>query len=308
MRNALIYSAILHVLLLTMILFGLPHWQNEPVLDYKNTVTVEIIPMSSQTNIKTASKKPQVKKTPAIKPASSPSSSSIPTPSKKIPPQKTELQVKPKPQDIPPATKEKAPLPSPTIKQIQKPAPEKKKVEKIEKESPKEATDTNKDDFQSVLKAVEQFSPSEKKSESKTEPSKENDSQTDFDTIAKELDNSKTSSQNPYNDALPLTISEKEMIKRQIMENWTIISGAKGAKDLIVQLHLTLARDGTVNNVNIVQKNRYNNDDIFRATADSAIRAIYKSSPLQNLPPEKYNSKDGWQHIELNFDPSDMFL
>jgi hypothetical protein len=40
---------------------------------------------------------------------------------------------------------------------------------------------------------------------------------------------------------------------------------------------------------------------VFRAAADSAVRAVYKCNPIKNLPTNKYNS---WKEMRLNFDPS----
>jgi hypothetical protein len=51
------------------------------------------------------------------------------------------------------------------------------------------------------------------------------------------------------------------------------------------------------------QMGRYTSEPFFRAAADSALRAVFKCSPLKNLPPEKYGS---WREMELNFDPQDL--
>ena len=50
-------------------------------------------------------------------------------------------------------------------------------------------------------------------------------------------------------------------------------------------------------------KSRYLSDGAFKAAADSAIRAVHKSSPLKNLPADKYGS---WKEFEINFDPKDL--
>ena len=45
-----------------------------------------------------------------------------------------------------------------------------------------------------------------------------------------------------------------------------------------------------------------------RAVESSTLRAIRRSAPLQNLPPEKYEGEKGWNTLVLNFDPSEFAL
>jgi colicin import membrane protein len=47
---------------------------------------------------------------------------------------------------------------------------------------------------------------------------------------------------------------------------------------------------------------RMGNDPVFRAFAESAVRAVRSCSPLK-LPPESYQV---WRNIIFNFDPSLM--
>jgi hypothetical protein len=102
-------------------------------------------------------------------------------------------------------------------------------------------------------------------------------------------------------------MSEKDAIRSQIAQNWSMPAGAKDAHELIVVLRINLAQDGSVMKVELASdsKSRYDRDPFFRAAADSAIRAVRLSSPLKNLPPDKY---DTWRDLELGFDPKEMLF
>ena len=114
-----------------------------------------------------------------------------------------------------------------------------------------------------------------------------------------------TKSDAPYDDSMPLSITEKDMIRSQFIPCWTMPAGAKDAHTLAARVKLKLQADGTVIEATIApdQQGRYNSDMFFRAAADSAIRAAHKCSPIKNLPADKYNS---WKEMELNFDPSEL--
>jgi hypothetical protein len=46
-------------------------------------------------------------------------------------------------------------------------------------------------------------------------------------------------------------------------------------------------------------------DSFFRAAVDSAKRAIHICGPYE-LPPEKYAGENGWNEINIEFDPTKM--
>ncbi len=79
------------------------------------------------------------------------------------------------------------------------------------------------------------------------------------------------------------------------------------AANLKVSLHIEVNPDGSVTSVEFAgDKGRYNSDSFFRAAVDSAIRAVNMASPLKGLPAEKYNVRDGWREMYMDFDPRDM--
>jgi hypothetical protein len=82
-------------------------------------------------------------------------------------------------------------------------------------------------------------------------------------------------------------------------------NGARGAKDLIVEIDMKIAQDGTVKAADVTEKGRYQSDPVFRSAADSARRAVLdpKCNPLP-LSPEKY---DQWKNLTMSFNPKDMY-
>lgn len=171
-----------------------------------------------------------------------------------------------KPKPPPPPKKQKPPPP----KKVAKSKPEKPKPQKQAEQQP---------DFASVLKSVESLK-----------------------------DQSKPVQQAPSDIMKPLSISERDRIadsvRRQIEKHWNIPAGAQGAEDMVIKLQFNLGRDGIISNVAIVDMARYRSDAVFKASADSAMRAAYRASPIKDLPLQYFAE---WRSIELNFDPRDVF-
>ncbi len=99
-----------------------------------------------------------------------------------------------------------------------------------------------------------------------------------------------------------MSVNELASLKSQLSQCWSVMSGARYAEDLVVDLKLFMNPDRTVRDVRIENRLRYSTDSYFRAAADSAQRAIFRCSPL-DLPPNKY---DLWKTITVTFDPRSM--
>jgi hypothetical protein len=112
-----------------------------------------------------------------------------------------------------------------------------------------------------------------------------------------------TKSEAPYDPSLPLSISEKDAIASQFVKCWRLPAGSANDSSLRVSVDVWLRPDGSVIKAHLTsdQRGKYNADNVFRAAADSALRAMHMCSPLKNLPTNKYNS---WKEMRLNFDPS----
>lgn len=179
------------------------------------------------------------------------------------------------------------------VKEEQIPIPVKAKevVKEKPKKQPVKPKKAEEDPLKKIFEGIEKNAAKEgpKKEKSATETAK------------------KPSKSTHYDPGAPLSMSEKDAIRQQIENNWNAPVGAKDAANLKVLLHIELAQDGSVIKTEFTgDKGRYNSDSFFRAAVDSAIRAVERSSPLKNLPPEKYNVRDGWREMEINFDPKDL--
>lgn len=103
----------------------------------------------------------------------------------------------------------------------------------------------------------------------------------------------------------PVTESEKDAVRRQIEQCWNLPAGLKGTADMVVKIQLEMNIDGTTRSAVITNPGRMDSDPLFRATAESAKRAVLnpRCQPLK-LPPDKYEQ---WRTITLDFNPAEMF-
>ena len=113
----------------------------------------------------------------------------------------------------------------------------------------------------------------------------------------------KQSSKGPHREHIPLSLSLRDSIKKQLEQCWTPPVGNKDAGKIQVLVDINLKPDGSVANAKISNAGRYSGDHSYQVAADAAIRAVHKCSPLQGLPVGQYIS---WENIEFNFDPSEM--
>ena len=72
---------------------------------------------------------------------------------------------------------------------------------------------------------------------------------------------------------LRMTVSELDAIRRQIEACWNLPVGARDAENLVISIAVVMNPDGTVRRAEIVDRARMARDPIFRAVAESALRA-----------------------------------
>jgi outer membrane biosynthesis protein TonB len=261
--RGLYYSGGLHLALLFFALFGLPDLFSDPPEPEPIVVTLEPLPISRISNVKPTPPKPPAppeKKPP--KPAPSPK----PTP----PVKKEEPTPKPEPKENP-------------VKVEDKEAPPEKKEEKP-KETPQE-----KDELDAILQDIKEKARQEMEQEK--QPEAPVDAAPEHAAIS-----------DKHDPTLPLSISDRDAIISQIAQNWRVPAGAKGDYTLNVTVKVQVQTDGTVLRAELAAGDRMRaaGDPFFRAAADSAVRAVWKSSPLKNLPTDRY---DAWKDMELTFNP-----
>ena len=101
---------------------------------------------------------------------------------------------------------------------------------------------------------------------------------------------------------MPVGVSDIDRLRSHISKHWTPPVGAKGARQLKVDIFVKLERDGKVTRAEIVDKSRFNRDKLFSVAARAARSAILEASPLP-LPAEKYEL---WKEFIFGFDPINM--
>jgi hypothetical protein len=93
--------------------------------------------------------------------------------------------------------------------------------------------------------------------------------------------------------------SLKDFVRAQILRRWWPDLKIPGARDLPVLVRVTLLRSGIIDDVEILDQQRFLNDKPFRNMALSARNAALLASPL-DLPPGHY---DKVMHITIDLDP-----
>ena len=297
-----IFSALLHIAIIAIAIFGLPRFR-EPLPPLTPPVAIEVVSIADVTNPpkgrknvpeekKAEDDKPQTRKAPA--PAETPKPvEKKPEPVEK-PEQAEKAPEKPKEPETPPEPKVASvpKLPEkPAEKEEPKPEP-KAAVEPVQprvrtKPKPKPDAPPTPMDMASVLKNVSKLKkdapPAEKEQAAKPEPR----------GAPKSASNQ------------PLTISELDAIRRQIERCWNVPAGAKDAQEMVVEIHVDMNPDRTVQRAEYVDPRRVNSDPYYRSMAESAMRAILRCGrdrPLE-LPPDKYET---WRSFTLSFNPRDM--
>lgn len=262
---ALIWSAVIHAIILLLAIVGLPHiWESHreslPV-----AMSVEVLPITELTNIKNKqAQKKEAKK--EVEVATAKKATSATSSNKKTEKSEEKKLAPPKP------------------KEEKKNKPEPKKEEKP-KEEPKKKEE-KKNDFENILKSIEDAA----KKEEGDKPTKSN----------KEV---KKAVADTYNPSLPMGMSEIDAVRSQFVKCWNLPAGARDAHELRLTLDVRVRIDGSVISADLADdKGRYYNDGFFRAAVDSAIRAVYRCSPLKGLPANKYET---WKYLQLTFDPRD---
>ena len=271
--SALMTSLIFHVVIITVGTLGLPFLKKD-MPDLLPPVPVELMDIADVTQTTKPAeremvkpveeKEPEPPKAEPERPKQAPKQTSEAPPRPTAPPRE-ELTIPDKTKA--PEKVEEKPKPKP-------PEPKKRPVIKEEvKEKPSE------DPFQSLLKNLQEAKPEAAEGQGKSTPQQ-----------AQPI---------PLGDRM--TMTELDALRQQLAQCWNVLAGARYAEDLVVDIKLGMNMDGTVRSAGVADQLRYNTDTIFRAAADSALRAVRDPgcSPFR-LPPEKYQQ---WKDMTVTFDP-----
>ena len=103
----------------------------------------------------------------------------------------------------------------------------------------------------------------------------------------------------PKKSIAPVGIDDVARIQQHVSKCWQPPLGAAGNDTLIVDIFVSVNRDGAVLKADIEDKLRFNLDSYFKASAIAAQRAIVDCSPLP-IPPQKY---DQLKEFTFEFNP-----
>jgi outer membrane biosynthesis protein TonB len=211
----------------------------------------------------------------------------------------------PKPEEIEPLKPLEEPKKEEPIQEIEPPkeeapAPPKPIEKKKEIKKKSEPKKEKKKDKKKPTKAEVNLAKKKKKNPDK-EKSLDDILQDTLDDMLSEGDQS-TAPVSQVSDVI--SASQIDAIRQKIYPCWNVPVGARGAKDLVVDMNVRIDRDGFVTHAEIADKSRLS-DAFFQSAAESARRALFDPhcNPLP-LPKEKY---DEWKEITLTFNPKDMF-
>ena len=301
MPGSLMLSGGCHCLAVMVLYFGLPHLWSDELVD-ERVIIVDLVAVAEDRNL------PKMATDPDTESDADRNSAAVPPPPPPPPPVEAS-----RPDEA--ATVETA---APIISPAQMPAktdsvqerselnlprnvipPSVKPIKRARPSPPVTLPDerTKPDPFASVLKSVEEL---EEDKASRHKDSEQSSLKSPSDTIEEILAKADTE----FVETAPLSMTELDSIRHQIQKHWNLPAGARDAHNMRVTLSISLGRDGTVLDVTIFNVVQAQTDTFFRAMAESAVRAVWKTEKIRYLSPEKYHL---WRDMKLNFDPSDMF-
>ena len=317
-RRSLIISVGLHVSVAVLAWIGLPSIKRD-LPEEQPIVVMEMVQSVPTTNLtqgdkpNTAKKEqkaakskkpppppppaPPRAKPPAPKPVAKPSPKA-PDPKAEILPQKTTPKPKPKPAIAqPPAPPKSKPKTAATIKAPKRlPQSPPKRINKLarQKASQKQRNEALSGVMQNLAKAKAVSEDAEKK---RREKERKEAAETLTSNLTTAAGNAVRAPQKPV--VGPLGLSDIDRIRQHVSSCWSPPIGTAGANTLIVDIIVTLDRDGKVLTAEVDNKMRLATDRTYRVAADEAIRTMFKCSPLP-VPLDKYEQ---WKSFIFGFDP-----
>ena len=278
----------LHVFFIIFAYYGLPSFKIKEPIESPIDI-VEDTPISSKTSLKLGEtkvkevkeikkviKKEKVKKTPPPPPA----------PSKKMVEKKNEeLKKKKEIREIAELIKKKPKLKKKKVKKVLPPKVE-KKPEKIK----------NKQKENLAKGILNTLTKPKKKVENSKKVEKAHNNTEILKKIKKIAGNSNRQVQQTE---IKLSVTDINKIQNHVTKYWNVSYAASEVK-MVITLKISTNVDGSIKSVKIYDKNLYQKDKFYRATADTARRAVLDSSPLP-LPKGKEKK---FENFLFDFDTS----
>jgi outer membrane biosynthesis protein TonB len=289
MRRNVILSLLFHATVVVVALVGLPDISKRDLIS-DAPIAVDIVNVAPETNVPPPAPKPEPK----------------PEPPKAAPPPPPKPQAAPLPPPPPPPKPQVAPAPVPAPKpeivkdkpkeEARSPEPRLAKVQPKRKPPPP-------DEMASVLKNLEELKQRPLKTDPTAKDRKPTPSPEEKFDVA-EIQKALAQRPRPHDPSKALSISEIDLVRRQIEQCWNLPAGAKDAHKTTVEIRVVMNVDGTVREANLSNTARMAIDPFYLAMAESVLRAVLnpRCQPFK-LPPDRYEI---WQTMVLNFDPREI--
>jgi outer membrane biosynthesis protein TonB len=274
-RVSLVVSVTLHgaILLWGLIEFS---WHKESSLPKSIAIPIDLVTSAELTKLKAGERQAKQEGLGA-KPKQKKTEAKVSKPAPKPKPRKA---VAKKP---PPAKPKPKAEPGPAIKKAKaaKPKPKKRTKPKTTARAPKtKPAKSNADKIAALLNKIPDAAP-----ESAPAPARQPD---------------QVGRGNRQGQDLKMTRSEIDALRARIAQCWNPPVAGVGVAGFTVKLRLQLNQDGSLTQAPQIMNS--GNSPIYRAAADSAVRAVWQCQPYQ-LSPAKYGQ---WRDMVLNFDPREM--
>ncbi|MDN5247774.1 MAG: hypothetical protein QWI36_01380 [Wolbachia endosymbiont of Tyrophagus putrescentiae] len=89
-----------------------------------------------------------------------------------------------------------------------------------------------------------------------------------------------------------------DMIRNKLTKCWNIPAHIAHEESFNVKIELLLSPQGEIITADIVDNHSYQDNALFKSLSKSAMRAVHKCSPFNNLPSEHYHI---WRNVILDF-------
>lgn len=281
LKKGLIASLFFHALIAIFFFFGMPTiFERFP--DKQDFLTFEVVNISDiNTPIAKSSDTKKIKK-------EQKNTRIIPKASKKPAIKQSEKQVQKQSKKLEPKKDNKKIEKIPEKQNKNSKKPKKQEIKKAKETKKKEITKKqNIDPIESILKNLE-------------EESKGNKVQANEKKLNTELEKKdKKSNEQSVKEA---SINAAIIIQNKIEQNWINPVNTEDISGIKIIFNIKLSPNGDI--TSITEKEvicPYGSSSVCKIIAQSAMRSIKQSSPIENLPKEFYNS---WKEKNIEFDPS----
>jgi len=276
MRNSLLISFLMHVLLIGFTLIDIDFFAQKQIKNPPAILMVDLtkVQISNKTNLPQKIDHSKQSKPAQTKPQETKKANPVKKESKPTPPKENKQNVMPKEKPVP---KNAAPVKT-----------DKKSVTETKKSAPQKPAAKKNYDFKSLLASVEKV----RKDPSATQPQNEHSN-----AIADGEE---------VNLNQILTISERDLIAYKLKECWNVDAGIEGVEGITINIQASINKDGRVREIKI--KNPLTSPAI-KSVAESAKRAILicdnkgDDSPFKILADKYAAHYNQWKELDLSFNP-----